>query len=519
MSKTKTGTVFLVGAGPGDPGLLTLRAAELLGRADVVIHDVLVNPALLRHARTGAEIIDAAKVASDRTLRQETLNRLLVEHAKAGRTVVRLKGGDPYVFGRGGEEAEDLARHGIPFEVVPGVSSFSAVPAYAGIPLTHRNCASAFTVVTGHEDPARGEAAVNWAEVARLHGTKVVLMGVERLDRISASLIEAGQPASTPVALIRNGTLGSQQTLEGVLGDIAAKSAAVGFQSPAVAVIGEVVKLRSELAWFEARPLFGKRIVVTRAREQAGEFAGRLAELGAEVLEIPTIRTSHPTEREPMIEALAGLGEYDWIVFTSVNGVNAFLDGLLAAFEDVRSLGNLRIAAVGSATAARIREYRLRVDAQPADFVGRAVADAIGKTESLENLRVLLARAEVGNPDVSRELEANGAIVDDVSFYRTVPETEIAEPLVASLREKGADWITFTSSSTVTHLNARVPLKDLVLRHPTLRVASIGPETTRTLANLGVKPTVEANPHNLDGLIKAMLGPAGDAQRFGVARP
>lgn len=508
MSKPKSGKVYLVGAGPGDPGLLTLRAAELLGHAEVIVHDRLVHPALLAHAPAGAQILDAASLAPDRSGRQDAINRLLVDQARAGRRVVRLKGGDPYVFGRGGEEAEALAHAGIPFEVVPGVSSFSAVPAYAGIPLTHRQHASAFTVVTGHEDPTRPESSVDWAQIARLHGTKVVLMGLERLPDITARLLAAGQSPETPVSLVSNGTLATQKTLDGRLADIADiadRARQDGFRSPAIAVIGEVVRLRGPLGWFEARPLFGRRVVVTRAREQAGEFSRRLADLGAEVLEIPTVRIAHPTEREPMIEALAGLGEYDWVVFTSVNGVNAFFDGLLAAFEDLRAVGNLRFAAVGSATAARIRELHLRVDAIPDEFVGKAVADAIEKKESLENLRVLLARAEVASPELCRQLEDRGAIVDDVSFYRTMPETNAAQAAVASLLDQGADWLTFTSSSTVTHLHARIPLPPLLARHPHLRVASIGPETSKTLANLGIKPAVEANPHNLDGLIKGLL--------------
>lgn len=504
MSKTKTGTVYLVGAGPGDVGLLTLRGAELLRRAEVVIHDTLVSPAVLRLCAPGAEILDAAAQSPDRAGRQAALNQLLLDRARAGRTVVRLKGGDPYVFGRGGEEAAELAGAGIPFEVVPGVSSFSAVPACAGIPLTHRDHASAFTVVTGHEDPARTEAAVDWAAVARLHGTKVVLMGLERLPQITADLIAAGMAASTPVALVRQGSSAAQRTLVGTLADIATRAAEAGLRSPVVAVIGDVVKLRDELNWFETRPLFGVRVVVTRARDQAGEFSRQLAELGAEVLELPTIRIQPPSQREPMIEALAGLGEYDWVVFTSVNGVNAFFDGLLAAFEDIRSIGNLRLAAVGTATAARLRELRLRVDAVPDEFVGRAVADAIARTESLENLRVLLARAEAANPDLVAVLEERGAIVDDVSFYRTVPETTEASPAARTLQDEGADWLTFTSSSTVTNLNARIPLKDLTRRHPRLRIASIGPETTRTLVGLGVTPAVEANPHTVDALLKAI---------------
>lgn len=505
MSKTKTGRVYLVGAGPGDLGLLTLRGAELLRIADVVVHDVLVPTPILRMASPTAEILDASSVATDPAERQARLNRLLVDRARDGKTVVRLKGGDPYVFGRGSEEASELAQAKVPFEVVPGVSSFAAVPSCAGIPLTHRGIASAFTVITGHEEPGRPATAVNWEQVARIHGTKVILMGVGKLAGITSQLAAGGLPAETPAALIRWGSTNAQQTLVGTLADIAQRAAAAGFESPAIAVIGEVVRLRETLDWFEQRPLFQKRIVVTRARDQAGEFSRRLAELGAEVLELPTIKVGPPSEREGMIEALAGLGEYDWVVFTSVNGVNAFFGGLLAAFEDIRCLGNLRVAAVGTSTAARIREFNIRVDAIPEEFVGRAVADAIDKVETIENLRILLARAETANPDLCQELEDRGAIVDDVSFYKTSPETEEAEAEAKSLIEEGADWLTFTSSSTATNLNARIPLKDLAARHPRLRIASIGPETTKTLAGLGVKPAVEANPHTIEALTRAIV--------------
>lgn len=502
--KKGLGAVYLVGAGPGDAGLLTLRGADLLRRAEVVIHDALVHPSILRFVPPDATRLDASAVASEPAQRQEALNRLLIDHARAGRTVVRLKGGDPYVFGRGGEEAAELAAAGIPFEVVPGVSSFSAVPAYAGIPLTHRAHASAFTVVTGHEDPARSEGAVDWNEVARLHGTKVVLMGVERLPQIAQRLQAAGMPAATPAALIQQGTTGTQKTVVGTLGNIADRATAASIRSPAIAVFGDVVQCRETLNWFETRPLFGCRVVVTRARDQAGELSRRLAELGAEPIEIPTLRISTPSERTGMVEALTSLGEYEWVVFTSVNGVNAFFDGLFAAYDDIRCLGQLRVAAVGPATAARLRELHIRVDAMPAEYIGKAVAEAIETADGVENRKILLARAETANPDLVRELEERGAIVDDVSFYRTLPETEAGAAEARRLSEDGADWLTFTSSSTVTHLNARLPLVDLCRRHPRLRIASIGPETTKTLAVLGLKPAVEARPHTIEALTAAI---------------
>ncbi len=502
MTKGNVGTVYLVGAGPGDPGLLTLRGAELIARADVVVHDALVNPGLLRHARPDAEIIAAGKRGADRSISQEELNRLLIAKARAGKMVVRLKGGDPYVFGRGAEEAAELVDAGIPFEVVPGVSSFGAVPSAAGIPLTHRGIASAFTVVTGHEDPSKESSSVDWDDVARFHGTKVILMGMDRLAAIVARLTEGGMPASTPIALIRWGTTPQQQCVVGTLGDIATRAEAVKLAAPVIAVIGDVVRLRSKLNWFEGRPLFGRKVVVTRSREQSRELASRFLELGAEVLEIPTIRFGPPSSRTPMIEALAGLGEYDWIVFSSPNGVNAFFDALFAAYEDIRAVGNLRIAAVGPATAMRLRELHLRVDAQPSEFLGRRIAEAIAEKETLENLRVLVARAQTANPELCAELESRGAIVDDVAFYQTSPEP--ADATSSALLESGADWITFTSGSTVESFHAQFNLTALVARHPRIRLATIGPETTKAVSALGL-PAVQAKTYTVPGLVQAVL--------------
>lgn len=498
------GTVYLVGAGPGDAGLLTLRGAELLGRADVVVYDALVNPELLRLAPKSAEVIYGGKRSRDHAIPQEDLNQLLVAKALEGRTVVRLKGGDPYLFGRGGEEAEELAAAGVPFEVVPGISSIVAGPNYAGIPITHRDHCSSFTVITGHEDPEKGGTALDYAQLAKLPGTKVVLMGVERIRPITEALMANGLAAETPVAMVRWGTTGGQQTLVGTLATIADLVAERKFTAPAVTVIGTVVGLRGKLNWFEHRPLFGQRVVVTRTREQASEVARQLAELGAEVLEIPTIKIAPPDDRQPLVESLQGLGEYDWIIFTSPNGVTAFFDCFFKGFEDIRALGNLRIAAVGPATAAKLAELHLRVDAMPSEYVAKKVGAAIAEVESLENLRFLLARAQVANPELVRELEDRGGIVDDVAFYKTVPETEDVTGAAGRLLEQGADWITFTSSSTVENFHARFDLPALVRKFPGLRLATIGPETTKALTALGLKPAVEARTHTIPGLLQAL---------------
>ena len=497
-------TVYLVGAGPGDAGLLTLRGAQLLGRADVVVYDALVNCDLLRLAPAGAELIYAGKRSRDHAIPQEDLNQLLVQKAREGKTVVRLKGGDPYLFGRGGEEAQTLAAAGIAFEVVPGVSSAIAAPNYAGIPVTHRQYCSSFTVITGHEDATKEETIIDWAQVAKIPGTKVILMGATRLREISQALVANGMDENTPVAMVRWGTTGRQSTIEGTLKTIANVAEAAGFKPPALTIVGDVVKLRSQLNWFEKRPLFGRRIVVTRTREQASELSNKLLERGADVLEIPTIRTVPPTQREVIADVLLGLGSYDWLVFTSPNGVTAFFEYFYKAYEDLRDIGGVRIAAVGPATAAKVAEQHLKVDVMPKEYVASKIAEAIAEYESVENLRILLLRAEVANPELPKKLEEMGAIVDNVACYKTVAETEDRNGATARLLEEGADWITFTSSSTVEHFNARFNLKELLARFPQIKSASIGPETTKTIVSLGLSPTVEAKEHTIEGLIKAI---------------
>ncbi len=494
----------MIGAGPGDAGLMTLRGAELLKRADVVVYDALVNRDLLRLAPKTAEIIYGGKRSKDHAIPQDELNALLIKKASEGKTVVRLKGGDPYIFGRGGEEAEELQGAGLKFEVVPGVSSVTAAANYAGIPITHRSHSSSFTVVTGHEDPTKEEGTVDWAWLAKEPGTKVILMGVERIRQISAELIKHGLSASTPVGMVRWGTRGRQKSIDATLSTIADKVEQMNFGAPAITIIGDVVKLRGKLNWFEKRPLFGQRVVVTRTREQASQLADQLQELGAEVLEIPTIKIEEPTNKSELMDAMLGLGEYDWIVFTSPNGVDAFFRYFFKGFEDIRALGNLKIAAVGPATAAKLKELHLRVDAMPDEYVTSKVTAAIGELESIENIRILLMRAEVANPELPRELEKLGAIVDDVACYKTVPETEDINGAAERLLEAGADWVTFTSSSTAENFHARFDLPKLKKQFPALRLASIGPETSKTLRNIGVEPDAEARDYNISGLIKAL---------------
>ena len=493
------GICHLAGAGPGDPGLVTLKLREAIERADVIVYDYLCNPAILQWAREGAEIIYAGKRAGKHTLKQEEIDALLVEKTRAGRHVVRLKGGDPFVFGRGGEEAEALAAAGLRFEIIPGISSAIAAPAYAGIPVTHREHAAQLTIFTGHEDPAKTASSLDFAQLAKTPGTKVMLMGVERIGAIMQRFLENGAAPETPVALIRWGSTERQQMLRGTLADIAEKVAASGFEAPAVAVIGSVVNLRDRLNWFETRPIFGKRIVVTRTRKQAGALSAALRQLGADVFELPTIRIEPPEDLRSFAELVRDAHTYEWIVFTSPNGVTAFFDLFFKMYEDVRSIGGAKIAAIGPATAAKVREYRLGVDLQPEEFVAEAVVKAFEAQGSIENVTILLARAEQARDLLPKELARLGAIVDVGIAYRTVPETEDVSGALARFRAEGADLITFTSSSTVENFMAlKAPLPAGV------KTASICPVTSRTMHDLGLTVDIEAKQHDIPGLIAAI---------------
>ena len=499
------GTVYLVGAGPGDLGLLTLRGAELLARADVVVYSKVVSPEVVRLAPKAAELIEADKDSPAAAASAGTVSELLIARARAGKTVVRLIGGDPYFFGSGGEEAEQLANARVSFEVVPGISSLVAAPNYAGIPLTHRAYASQLTLVTGQHDPDQPNPGVDWAQVAKTPGTKVVTLDPDRIGQIAQLLMGHGLPAETPVAVTGRGTNGHQRSVESTLGAIAVVVARERIGPPAVAVIGNVVKLRGKLNWFERRPLFGQRIVVTRTREQAGQLSRRLHDQGAVVLEVPTIKLEAPTQRQELVDALLELNAYDWLVFTSPNGVTKFFEYFFKRFHDMRDLGGARIAAVGPATANKLKELHLQVDLMPDEALAVEIAKAFAKFETIDNLKICLLRAEVASRELPEALEALGAIVDDVACYQTVPETEDATGAAASLLEQGADWVAFTSGSTVAHFHARFDLPALLSKFPQLKTATIGPETTKALAVLGLKPTVEAKQHTIDGLVAALL--------------
>jgi uroporphyrinogen III methyltransferase/synthase len=433
----------------------------------------------------------------------------MLSRAQAGKCVVRLKGGDPYILGRGAEEAEVLAAEKISFEVVPGVSSIAAAPNYAGIPLTHRDHCSSFTVFTGHGDATEAATDLRYEQIAKIPGTKVVLMGADQLDNWTRSLMAHGMAAETPVAMIHRGTTGRQRTVTGTLGTIAGLALKEKIGPPVITVVGEVVKLQGRLNWFEKRPLFGRRVVVTRRSEQAGDFSQRLAELGADVLAVPTIQLTVPENRAVLVDGLLGLNSYDWLVFTSVNGVKSFFEIFFKRFQDLRDIGGARIAAVGPATAAQLRELHLQVDLMPEEFVGRKIAEAFAKHESIENLKMCLLRAEGANLDLPLALEEMGAIVDDIPVYRTAPATEDRTGAAARLLESGADWVTFTSSSTVEHFHARFDLPELRKKFPGLKLASIGPETSKALRVLNLEPNLEAKQHTTEGLLAALLKAEG----------
>jgi uroporphyrinogen III methyltransferase / synthase len=494
-----SGICYLVGAGPGDPGLVTLRAKECIENADVIIYDALSNPELLGWAKAGCEKINVGKRAKNHALPQEETNALIVAKTKEGKSVVRLKGGDPMIFGRGGEEAAELAAAGVRFEIVPGISSTIGGPCYAGIPVTHRDHNTQLTIFTGHEDPTKGFSSIDFAQLAKAPGTKVFVMGVARLREITGEFVGNGADPETPIALTRWATTSAQKTIVGTLTNIADIAEKENFGSPAVAVIGTVVNERAKISWFEKRPLFGRRIVVTRTREQAGGLSKSLRDLGADVIELPTIRIEHPEDRLGFAELVTHAHEYDWLVFTSPNGVERFFTAFFATYEDARSLGNPRIAAIGTGTANKIREYRFAVDLIPEKFVAEGLIDAF-KKESVENLTMMWIKAEESREVVGEGLTKLGAIVDECIAYRTVPETGDPTGAKARLAEQGADMITFTSGSTVDHFFA------LGLDWPEGCVAgSIGPVTSETLRRHNVSPAFEAKPHDIPGLTAAIV--------------
>lgn len=498
------GMVYLVGAGPGDPDLITVKGRRCIAQADVLIYDYLAAEALLSHARPDCERIYVGKKGGDHTLAQEKINELIVAKAAAGRIVTRLKGGDPFIFGRGGEEAEVLVTAGVPFEIVPGVTSAIAAPAYAGIPLTHRQFTSTVAFITGHEDPTKSESNIDWQALAKGIGTLVFLMGVKNLPHIVERLRHHGRPAETPAALVRWGTTARQQTVVGTLADIVARARQANMGAPAIIVIGQVVGLRDTLKWFERRPLLGKRIVVTRARAQASDLTERLTELGADCLECPTIQVVPPESFAPMDAAIADLKAFHWIVFTSVNGVDAFFARLAAQGADVRALGHLRTAAIGPATAQRLRGYGLATDILPETYQAESVVAAFAQVP-IKDQRILLPRAKEARTVLPEQLRAMGARVNEVAAYRTVPSSESADRLMAALQEGAIDMVTFTSSSTVQNFKALLPEKETAALMQNVATACIGDITAGTAAKLGFKVNIVAPVFTIQGLSDAIV--------------
>jgi uroporphyrinogen III methyltransferase / synthase len=485
-------TVYLVGAGPGDPGLLTVRGFAVLTSADVVVYDRLASSTLLEVVPVGAELISAGKAPGQVDLTQDEINAVLVDRGRTGATVVRLKGGDPFVFGRGGEEAEALATAGVPYEVVPGVTSAIGALAYAGIPVTHRGVSTHFTVVTGHEDPAKDRTDVDWDALARVGGTLVILMGAGKIGDIAQRLVDGGLDPATPVAAVRNGTRPDQQTVRATLATI--KDA--GVRAPSAIVVGDVAAL--DLGWFESRPLFGRSVVVTRAREQASELRARLVALGAEVLELPTISI------EPLDFSVPRLGDFGWLVFTSVNGVDAFFDrGLDPAGLDARALAGLRVAAIGPSTERALLARGIRLDVAPERFVAESLLDAF-PAPAVADERVLLVRAEQGRDVLPEGLAARGYQVEVLPVYRTVRAEPDADAL-ARVRAGNVDAITFTSSSTVDNLCDLLGAPSDPQDHPQPVVVSIGPATSDTARARGLRVDIEAVDHTIDGVVTALL--------------
>ncbi len=491
MNRSGGARVVLVGAGPGDPGLLTLRGQRWLAAADVVVHDHLVHRRVLEHVRPDAEVIRlGAPHETAGRLSQSDIEALLVERARAGKLVVRLKNGDPFVFGRGGEEAVALRTAGIPFEVVPGVTSAVAVAAYAGIPATHRDHASLVTIATGHQawTPGAPEAGIPdlpWRALATQGGTLVFLMATRQLPGVLAALMAAGLDPATPAALVHRGTLGSQRTVEGTVGTLAVRAANAGIGPPAVCVVGTVVALREQVRWFEDRPLFGRRIVVTRPREQAGELASALEDAGAEVVLFPTIALAPPDDPAALDRAVAAAAAYDWIVFTSSNGVRAFFARVAAQERDVRELAAVRLAAIGPETAAELRRRLLRPAVVPREYRAEGLLDALAG-EDLRGRRVLLPRAAGARAVLPETLAARGATVDEVIAYRAVPPPDADVPALRAALAAGAiDALTFTSSSTVRHFVDLVG-RDAAARLGAAVVACIGPVTAETAREAGL---------------------------------
>ncbi|MBM7623081.1 uroporphyrinogen-III C-methyltransferase [Sporohalobacter salinus] len=496
------GKVFLVGAGPGDPKLITVKGLEAIKEADVLIYDYLANEQLLAKASTDVEKIYAGKKAGDHTYTQKEINDIIVNKAKRGKVVTRLKGGDPFIFGRGGEEAEYLQENGVEFEIVPGITSPIAVPAYAGIPLTHRDFNSSVSFVTGHEAPNKEESSLDWEKLATATGTIVFLMGVGNLAKNVAKLKEHGRDPETPAALIRWGTKPEQKTVSGTLNNIVERVEKANLKPPAITIVGEVVQLRDKIKWFENEPLFGKRVLVTRSRTQASSLSKKLYRLGAEPIECPAIKIVPPEDFAQLDKALLKADEYDWAVFTSVNGVKAVVNRLKELGRDVRAFGSAKICAIGSKTAAELENWGLKVDYVPEKYVSESILS--GLDDDLTGEKFLLPRSDISRPALPDGLKKRGAEVNNVTAYRTV--TGEGNEKALELIDKGeVDIVTFTSSSTVRNFIKMLDSRDYNGLLKSVTIACIGPITAGTAGEFGLEVDIIAEEYTIEGLVEAVL--------------
>lgn len=503
--------VYLVGSGPGDPGLITVRGRELLAKADVVVYDYLAPKQLLSVCRADAELIYVGKKGGDHTLPQGGINQLLVDKAGEGhKVIVRLKGGDPYIFGRGGEEAQELVQAGVAFEVVPGVTSAVAGGAYAGIPLTHRDHASSVCLITGHEGEHKSESVFDWEALARSASTLVFYMGVKNLPNITRQLMEHGMSEDTPAALVRWGTTCRHKSLVSTVGNIAAQAKALNWQPPSLIIVGSVCSLKPELEWFEKRPLLGKGVVVTRARQQSSGLLADLTELGACAYEFPAIEIVPMEDEKPIEAAAQKLDSYDWVIFTSVNGVKYFFGKLYEAGKDARAFGGLQVAAIGPATAKTLEDHGIRPDFVPDKYVAEHVVEGL-LARGVAGTSVLLPRAEVAREVLPEKLAEAGARVDVLPVYRTIPgdvdSGKDADIVRQALQDGDIQYITFTSSSTVENFFARIPAEELK-KYPDVLLACIGPITANTLEGFGFAPHIQPDDFTIPALVDALVAHA-----------
>ena len=507
MNKLKNkvkGTVYLIGAGPGDPDLITVKGRECLKKADIIVYDYLANESLLSLAHTDAKLIYVGKKSGRHTMPQKDINNLLIESSKKGLTVARLKGGDPFIFGRGGEEAMELSKEGITFEIVPGVTSAVAVPAYAGIPLTHRNFASTVCFITGHEDPAKEESHINWNALAQSSGTLVFLMGIANLDRIVKRLTTLGKPPDTPAAVVNSGTMLNQRTVLGTLADIDQKVKNANLGAPGIIVVGDVVNLRKHLNWFESRPLFGKKIVITRPEDQAAGFIRTLSELGAGCLLFPTITILPPANWKELDKAIKSLSQYDWILFTSVNGVKYFFKRLDFQKKDTRYLKGINIGAIGPGTAAALMDMGINPDLIPDQYWAEGVVEGL-KQSLLDGKRILLPRPVIARDYIPKKLTELGATVDVAEAYQTVKPDYSQQQLSTMFKDSAIDMLTFTSPSTVDNFFALLKGQSILKELLKAKVACIGPITAQRAAEKGLKVDIGPDEYTVDALTKAIV--------------